>query len=71
MLLVCLDKLRVAAAQAVFVGDSTSDRDAADAAGIHFVACGNPALDAPGVSSLRELPAFLSALKTGASEAPF
>lgn len=60
MLLVCLKKLGVAAREAVFVGDSPSDRDAARAAGIRFVAFGNPSLDEPGVSTLRELPSFLA-----------
>jgi len=60
MLLVCLEKLNTAAAETVFVGDSHSDREAARAAGIRFIACGNPSLDAPGVSTLRELPSFLA-----------
>lgn len=60
MLLVCLERLQVGATETVFVGDSPSDRDAASAAGVHFIAVGNPELDAPSVSTLRELPDLLA-----------
>lgn len=60
MLLVCLERLGVNAAQTVFVGDSPSDRDAARAAGVHFIAFANPELGAPQVSALRELAELLA-----------
>lgn len=60
MLLVCLERLEVSATETVFVGDSPSDRDAARAAGIHFIAIGEQGLDAPRVSALRDLPELLA-----------
>jgi HAD superfamily hydrolase (TIGR01509 family) len=61
MLLVCLERLQVTAPETVFVGDSPSDRDAARAAGVHFIAIGDQELDAPRVSALRDLPDLLTA----------
>jgi phosphoglycolate phosphatase-like HAD superfamily hydrolase len=60
MLLVCLERLEARAAETVFVGDSPSDREAARAAGIHFIAIGEQELDGPRVSALRELPELLA-----------
>lgn len=63
MLFVCLEHLGAAAVETVFVGDSESDREAACAAGMPFVALGNRTLEgAPHVATLRELPQFLEAL---------
>jgi HAD superfamily hydrolase (TIGR01509 family) len=65
MLLVCLERLQVTAQAAVFVGDSPSDREAARAAGIHFIAIGDHDLESPHVPTLRALPNLLAACGTG------
>lgn len=69
MLLVCLERLGVTAPETVFVGDSVSDRDAARAAGVHFIAFGDQELDSPRVSTLRELPNLLAGYPSPRAEA--
>lgn len=63
----CVRHFGVAPHQAVYVGDSLSDLDAARAAGTHFIAVG----DLPGavlrVNHLGELPAVLAAWPTTAT----
>jgi phosphoglycolate phosphatase len=41
ILRLCLDRANVAAARAVYVGDSRIDREAAQAAGMHFIGVGS------------------------------
>lgn len=57
MLLKCLEHFGIAAERAVYVGDSASDLTAAQAAGVHFVACGDLPLpdDGPGNGGPRRL----------------
>jgi phosphoglycolate phosphatase-like HAD superfamily hydrolase len=40
MLLLCLERLAVAAREAVYVGDQPTDLEAADAAGVAFIGMG-------------------------------
>jgi HAD superfamily hydrolase (TIGR01509 family) len=59
MLNLCLTRLAVEAASAVYVGDSPTDLAAAEAAGIGFISVG-AAVDHPrSIASLAELPAAL------------
>jgi phosphoglycolate phosphatase len=63
LLVACLESLAVRAAETVFVGDSTSDLEAARAAGVHFVAVGGAEVWAEAhVSRLVELPSVLRRL---------
>lgn len=59
MLELCLQRLGVDPAQAVYVGDAESDFVAARAAGMHFVAMGDLNVPAPRVRSLEEVPVVL------------
>lgn len=62
MLHKCLEHFSVEAAEAVFVGDTESDRRAAEAAEMHFVGIGG-AVEAPRrVSAFRELPEVIAGL---------
>lgn len=61
----CLAHFRTDAANAVYVGDAASDREAAEAAGTSFIAVGDRVDAAVKVSDLRELPQCLSALEEG------
>jgi phosphoglycolate phosphatase len=57
----CVAHFGIAAHEAVYVGDTQSDRDAARAAGTHFVAVGEQ-VDAPlRIRELHELPPLLAA----------
>ncbi len=58
----CLAHFGVAPAAAVYVGDAATDRAAAAAAGMHFVAVGSDAGGAVRLDDLRELPACLDTL---------
>lgn len=59
MLQLCLQRLQVDPAEALYVGDMISDYEAARAAGMHFIAVGG-AVDAPlRVDRLDELPGLL------------
>ena len=58
MLLHCLEHFALEAAEAVYVGDSPSDRAAAEAAGIDFVAVGRLPGE-PRIATLAELRALL------------
>jgi phosphoglycolate phosphatase len=63
LLLACLESLGVRAGETVFVGDSTSDLEAARAAGVHFVAVGGEEVWAEAhVGRLVGLPAVLRRL---------
>ncbi|MCX8071871.1 MAG: HAD family hydrolase [Candidatus Binatia bacterium] len=62
MLLLCLQRLGVEAHEAVYVGDAESDWQAAQAAGMHFVALGGIAVPAPRIQTLEELPAVVEEL---------
>lgn len=63
MLLLCLERLGVAAEEAVYVGDQPSDRDAATAAGMRFIGMGPVALASElAVRELDEIPALLAAI---------
>jgi len=59
MLLRCLERLDVAPAQAVYVGDSVTDHQAAEAAGIDFVAVGDVAPGKRRIARLAQLPDLL------------
>jgi len=64
----CIRHFCIAPDEAVYVGDTQSDREAAHAAGTHFVAVGE-AVDAPlRIRELRDLPRMLAA-RWGAEEA--
>lgn len=55
----CIAHFNIAADEAVYVGDTQADRDAAQAAGVHFVGIG-PDTDSPlRITHLAELPALL------------
>jgi pyrophosphatase PpaX len=62
MLLACLEQLDARAAEALFVGDAVSDRDAARAAGVAFVAIGNHEWSTDHILSLRDLPAYVRSI---------
>jgi len=62
MLEQCLARLDVAPQEAVYVGDQDCDRQAAAAAGMHFIAVGDQAGAALGIASLAELPVALARL---------
>jgi HAD superfamily hydrolase (TIGR01509 family) len=59
LLLACLERARVDAAAAVFVGDTPVDRAAAAAAGVSYVGIGTESGAAHTLTELRELPALL------------
>jgi phosphoglycolate phosphatase-like HAD superfamily hydrolase len=59
MLEKCLTHFRVLPTQAVYVGDSETDHQAALAAGVHFVAVGGATPAEHRVRDLRELPGAL------------
>jgi phosphoglycolate phosphatase-like HAD superfamily hydrolase len=64
MLEKCLDHFGLGPAEAVFVGDAGTDYEAAQAAGMHFVAVGDE-VDAPRrVQGVQELPALLAEMST-------
>lgn len=67
MLQKCLRHFAVAPAAAMYVGDAESDRDAARAAGMHFVAVGEAQWPAARIPRLRDLPALLQRLSDGAA----
>ncbi|MFZ0888135.1 MAG: HAD-IA family hydrolase [Candidatus Binataceae bacterium] len=58
----CLERAGVAAKAAVYVGDSDVDREAAEAAGTHFIAVGHRVNHHHRVPILEELPAKLESL---------
>lgn len=58
----CLTRMGVAANRAVYVGDSATDRIAAEAAGTHFIGLGERAPHFHQIASLAELPAKLREL---------
>lgn len=62
MLEACLARLGVAAGEAVYVGDQETDRRAAAAAGMRFVAVGDQTAGDVGITTLAELPAALATL---------
>lgn len=63
MLELCVQKLGLMPNEAVYVGDSKSDWDAARAAGLHFLALGAVEVPAPRVRNLEEVPAAIEALQ--------
>jgi HAD superfamily hydrolase (TIGR01509 family) len=62
MLLLCLERLGVAADRALFVGDAPSDLEAAAAAAIHFVAVGEHDWAPRAVAHLVDLPPYIRRL---------
>lgn len=56
----CLERARVAAAAAVYVGDSETDRIAAEGAGTHFIGVGARVDHAHRIATIAELPATLA-----------
>jgi HAD superfamily hydrolase (TIGR01509 family) len=62
MLLACLERLGAGAGEALFVGDAVSDREAAQAAGMHFVAAGDHPWAERRIERLNELPSYLRSL---------
>jgi phosphoglycolate phosphatase len=63
MLSLSLDRLGVAAAEAIYVGDQRSDAEAASAAGMKFVAMGGEIVDAEyRIDQLVDLPPLLLAM---------
>lgn len=58
----CLTRIGVTAERAVYVGDSATDRIAAEAAGTHFIGVGERAPHLHQIASLAELPAKLREL---------
>lgn len=60
LLLANLDRARVPASAAVYVGDTTVDREAAFAAGVPYVGIGSSSGAALAVAELRELPDLLA-----------
>ena len=58
----CLARAAVAAGRAVYVGDSETDRIAAEAAGIHFIGVGERAAHTIQIKLLDELPAAIERL---------
>lgn len=65
MIRLCLERTGVAAQAAVYVGDSDVDRQAAEAAGTHFIALGHRVNHHHRVPILEELPAKLESLFGG------
>jgi phosphoglycolate phosphatase len=63
----CIERGGVTPERAVYVGDSETDRIAAEAAGTHFIGLGERAPHFNQISNLRELPAMLSRLSTKSS----
>jgi len=59
LLLACLERAGVAAAAAVFVGDTSIDREAATAAGVAYVGVGAHGGSGRTIGELKELPALL------------
>ncbi len=59
----CLSRAGVAAANAIYVGDSAVDIEAARAAGTHFIAVGRRIEHPRRIESLAELPAALSRIE--------
>ena len=55
----CLERAGVAAARAVYVGDSQTDRIAAEAAGVHFLGVGTRVDHEHRIGHLKELPDHL------------
>jgi len=65
MLLACLERSGIAARSAVFVGDTSVDRDAAMAAGVAYVGIGSTSGADVVIGALRELPALLDIAPDG------
>ena len=59
LLMACLDRAAVRASQAVYIGDTELDRDAAAAAGVPYVGVGASSGTKLQVRAIRELPALL------------
>ena len=60
MLLACLARAEVPGSRAVYVGDSSTDREAAAAAGVPFVGVGNRSGATVTIDELRSLPRLLA-----------
>ena len=58
----CMKRAGVSANRAVYVGDSEIDREAADAAGVHFIAVGHRVEHHRRIPTIADLPAKLEAL---------
>ena len=61
----CLTRTGVSAGRAVYVGDSSTDRLAAEAAGTHFIGVGERAPHVHQITSLAELPGKLREMTGG------
>ena len=59
MLLACLARAEVSGVHAVYVGDSSTDRDAAAAAGVSFVGVGPRSKTIHRIADIRQLPQIL------------
>jgi phosphoglycolate phosphatase len=62
MIELCLARLGVTPARAVYVGDAESDQAAARAAGVHFVAVGGGTWSPHAVESLADVPPLVDAI---------
>jgi phosphoglycolate phosphatase len=60
ILKLCLERARVAREHAIYVGDSVVDREAAEGAGVGFVAVGRRVEHSTQIAHLAELPATLA-----------
>ena len=63
MLLACVERLGVDAARTLYVGDARSDLEAAEAAGVHFVALGEFDWAPRRIARLRDLPDYVAAFR--------
>jgi HAD superfamily hydrolase (TIGR01509 family) len=62
ILKLCLERAGVAGERAIYVGDSLVDREAAEGAGVNFIAVGRRVEHSTQIASLEELPAALERL---------
>ncbi len=62
LILHCLEKLRVEPARAIYVGDTATDRLAAEAATVRFIGVGGGSGAALAVETIEQLPALLETL---------
>lgn len=65
----CLERARVRARNAIYIGDSPIDREAAEAAGVHFIAVGPRVEHDQRISGLGELAGALERIALAVAEA--
>jgi phosphoglycolate phosphatase len=63
----CLERARVRAENAIYVGDSPIDREAAEAAGVHFIAVGSRVEHHHRITGIAELTGALERVALGVS----